>query len=409
MSNIKNLRYLSLIIVLLTIIQGESFSLLKNNLTYLNYGKQLFRLNDEYNSNAIISLFANYTSSHEVASTISSHSFLEQGENLETDQAGTRSDFVAGVYKLWQGEFSASRGALKRYISKYGDPTGVAVLYLGLGYELDGERDVAIKIWQQAPQIPQLFLRVGKQALNIGDQILVANRLFYLGLILDPADCELYYYHGISLSMIKDVTNAHQALSEAENLDCNPAILGEIYFLRAKLLSKSGRREEAITDVRKSLELQRGVDRMVFLADLLSQNRGNMNEALTLLEEALNTAPNNVWPYVESCDIYRRDKNYQEGLYWCQLALEKFPQNPYSSYYIGLLYLDLGEYHKAIQWLKNALTLDRENINTWLQLGNAYYKAGRVDSAIDTYQTVLLMDPENDYAIQRIKELSEDP
>ena len=89
-------------------------------------------------------------------------------------------------------------------------------------------------------------------------------------------------------------------------MECSSQTLGDIYFLRGKFFSRIGEYELSIIEVQRSLNFDRDSNRLLFLAGLLAKKDTYL--AYSLLMEALEKSPDNVWPYIELCKFHMQKK-----------------------------------------------------------------------------------------------------
>jgi superkiller protein 3 len=110
--------------------------------------------------------------------------------------------------------------------------------------------------------------------------------------------------------------------------------------------------------------------------------------------------------YTGLCNLERSQKNYEEALSWCQMAIDRFPEEAEPYFRTGRVYLEMSEFSEAIVWLVKALRYERTNENMWIRLAEAYEGTGNVEQALVAYQEALQLESDNAYVKRKLDELT---
>jgi tetratricopeptide (TPR) repeat protein len=329
---------------------------------------------------------------------------LELGVRL--DDQPQRWTFQRGYSAMASGDLQAATAAFEEYlISAHLNPTAPFFL-MGLAFESSGQHDRATKVWREDPNILQFFLTMANEALYQQEDLSAAQAYLDTALEIDAYDCESRYRLAVTRMKQGDTLDALQALSGVRKSACSSSLMGEILYLRGKLLTDVNFLDEAIVNLRQAVELDsRDPKRLILLSDLLIRSNVDLDEAQRMLTRAVSLAPDSIWPYIHLCILERKQGRFSSALEWSMKAVKHFPEDPAGYHYTGLIYLESGKISEAIAWLKQALTLNGRNVNTWNRLGDAYWAAGQKSQAAETFRTVLEIQPGEAYAQKRLEEL----
>ncbi len=322
------------------------------------------------------------------------------------DQDSPRWNILKGQLLLLSGDYRSAQYAFENALSASGDKVYMSRFYLGLSYELAGEREKAVQTWRPVPEISLYFLVSGRDQLDKSESLEVALRYLEIANAIAPESCEALYYYGDTLIQLNQSQAALIVWLYPDNLACSgDYFLGEIYFQRGTLLHSMGRTDEALHDLRRALDLDpQNTKRLVRLANLLTDNGGNA-EAEAFYREIIRIDPGELWGYLGFCNLKRINEDYAASLTWCQQAIARFPHNPIAYFYIGLVYQDMNKLSEAIFWFEKIVNEGEPTLLMWVRLGDAYRTAGERENAVDAYEMVLEIDPDNKYALERLNDL----
>lgn len=147
-----------------------------------------------------------------------------------------------------------------------------------------------------------------------------------------------------------------------------------------------------------ALPTQDPAERIV-LADS-AWSRGAIEEALSIYQDVLDSAPNNVTVHYRTALGLVMDGRIQEGI---EAAEQAVTANPFSSdaWAIRAMALDWnGQPQLAIASALQAIELDPENARAHAFLAEAYFDANQPDRALETVNKALELDPDSFEALR---------
>lgn len=314
------------------------------------------------------------------------------------DQNNPRWHYLHGHLQLLQGNLQLAKLEFEDYLASTHQRFIEGYFFLGLVQLAIGERNQAIDTWQKAPDISDFFLLYGTSELYDYENYLVAVKYLEISVELEPSLCEPPYHLGLAFAQLNKPEQALQIWSrENVNLVCEDNyFLGEIHYQRAKLLAAMGRLDKAIEAARQAVNADpTNLKYLVQLGNLLVSGEQDLDEAYEYFNSILSIDDQEMWGYIGLCNIERIRNNNLNALQWCKQSVFLYPENAYSNFYLGLVYLEMQDYHEAINWLQRAVANERNSANIWLRLGQTYQQIGDKEQALDAYQKALQIDPKN--------------
>ncbi len=234
-----------------------------------------------------------------------------------------------------QGRHEATRGILQEAL-KIRPHSVPALELLGLAYQLSGQSEQAIAIYQQAIQLApsvKLYIGLAETYENIGRHA-DAIEVFQQAIAWDPADPVPYYNLGRTSAVVNQceagVRYTQQAIQlHYEHLDQAYTNLGLCY-------RKLGDWQAALSAYQQGLNANPANDRLHYNLGSAYQQLGKHREAITHFERAL--------------QLNTRDAESNVGL--------------------ATVYMQLKEYQTAVPYLEKALQLDPDSIEAHANLGS---------------------------------------
>ncbi|MFH1861748.1 MAG: tetratricopeptide repeat protein [bacterium] len=233
----------------------------------------------------------------------------------------------------------------------------LAALLDELGRTAEAE-DFYLKATTLNPNDPQYFINWAFLHINKNDHQR-AIEILESAVKYHPNTVQIWSLLGNSYHQIEQDDSAIEILLHAISLDStqvSPYVtLGIIYDTRNEF-------EKAEETYRKAIQLD--PENALLLnnyAYLLAQRKVRLNEALEMVER----------------------------------ALEKTPDSPYYLDTIGWIHFGMGDYTKAREFLEKALELDEPNAELLSHLGDVLYALGDVETARQYWLRALELDPEN--------------
>lgn len=321
-----------------------------------------------------------------------------------------RWQYLAGYILMLQKDFNSARDSFQEYAIGSADRTGLSYFFWGFAYEWNSQPEQAVETWKLAPETAEHFLRIGSDYFYNRENPRQALEYFSVASQIAPEMCEPRYRLASAQLELGKPEQALDTLLRLETFLCmDTEFLGEMYYLKGKILASRQQLEEAITNLRQAVLLNPlDTKRLVLLGIQLSRSgdQVQMVEAHALLTQAVALDEDAMWAYVGLCDLERRQQHFSQALEWCQQAELRFPDSMEPVFYSGRVYFDMQNFSEAATRFEKATTLAPSNINTWLRLAQAYEGTGYLEQAIDAYQFALQLEPDNESVKRRIQELS---
>lgn len=221
-------------------------------------------------------------------------------------------------------------------------------------------------------------------------------------------------------------------------IDIDPRLAAG-YNHRARALHNSGQSLQAVSVLRKAVELQENYPEAWANLGLVLRATGAMGEAVRAYRRAVELAPGFVGAELNLgisllltdhideglfClqSVLKRDPHNQEALVNAGLALHLKGQlaqarqyfehaigldehNPLAWCYLGILLHECHEPAKAQQALEKAVALNPMEVEAWVELAGIHEKAGRLDETAAALGRALEVDPDNPAALLELARL----
>ncbi len=173
-----------------------------------------------------------------------------------------------------------------------------------------------------------------------------------------------------TLTVDEEIAELEKLLSEEPDDFQARCRLGELYF-------NKGRLDEALTEVKKSIEMAEGL-------------RVEMDRSLAMYYSNLGT-------------IYGTKSMLDEAIDQFQRALELNPYDVLALFNVGRLHNDKSEYLKAKEYFERLIEITPEDPIAWYNLAGVYEKLddpnvsdfNTLDMAMQAYMKVLQFDPQH--------------
>jgi Flp pilus assembly protein TadD len=123
--------------------------------------------------------------------------------------------------------------------------------------------------------------------------------------------------------------------------------------------------------------------------------QGRADEALAILEGALETNPNSIAVLAVKTAILWQQSCYGQAAAACRRILDIEPNNAFYWNSLGLCSSRLEDFPAAALALEKAIDLDTENGSVHHNLAIVYHKQDRIQEAVREYRTALRLCPDN--------------
>lgn len=190
----------------------------------------------------------------------------------------------------------------------------------------------------------------------------------------------------------------------------------EVIFLQTRIYQKQGRIDEAIQLLKKHTATNTDQNPLFYaLLSSLYQERGDNALAMTLLEEANKSYPDNNQLLFEYGLVLEKNGRYEQAIKVMQRVLELEPDHAEALNYIGYTWADKNmNLVKALEYILRANTLKPDNGFIIDSLGWAYYRLGDYQKAVRELERSLKLIPDDPHiydhlgdvyrSLQRFKE-----
>jgi Tfp pilus assembly protein PilF len=136
----------------------------------------------------------------------------------------------------------------------------------------------------------------------------------------------------------------------------------EIYFRLAILYEKQNNRPESIQQIKKVLELDpNNADAQNFLGYSYAEAGENLDEAESLIREALRTKPNSGHIIDSLGWVYYKKGQYDKAVVELERAHRLMPQDSTVAEHLGDAYFQVKRHRDALRLYRRALLLDNAN------------------------------------------------
>ncbi|MDP1682140.1 MAG: tetratricopeptide repeat protein [Burkholderiales bacterium] len=130
------------------------------------------------------------------------------------------------------------------------------------------------------------------------------------------------------------------------------------------------------------------------LLGLIAHQRGQHQEAIDLINQALKKNNRDIHFYIHLGQAYRQAKRLEESVQAFKKALKLQPQNAEAHHEFGLALADSGKHEEALAEYERAMKLDPHNPFAPLNAGNSCHLLGDFERALPYYRQVLERAPQ---------------
>jgi tetratricopeptide (TPR) repeat protein len=179
-------------------------------------------------------------------------------------------------------------------------------------------------------------------------------------------------------------TQCQRALAITPQLAEAHTCMGNVYF-------STGRYDEAVRELRRSLDLDHFSDETLRLLAAAYQKTANTAAAEEAFRKAVSLRPNYWAVYSAFGAFYYSQARYEDAAEKFRKAIELAPLNYRAYSNLGAIYSLLGRYKEAVDLLTKANAL-RPSYEAYGNLGAAYFYLKRYQDSADNVQQALRID-----------------
>ncbi len=258
-----------------------------------------------------------------------------------------------------------------------------ALNHLGLALKAKGELEEAVACFKQAIQIaPQKAIAYNHLGVVYKEQEQAeeAIKCYRQAIDIDPNYAEAYRNLGLILTIQDQLEEATECLETALRLQPDfPEALNNLGIIRKRQQNW----QEAIDYFQQAVKLRPHYA-------LAHKNLADIfllivrtDEAITSYQKALDLGLTDQDAWVSLCFLLGQQSRIDEGLFWCQRGLEKYPKSASLHHTQGGLYSRTNTVDKAVESLRVALELDPEKSENYYELGGTLLFQGQLAEARD--------------------------
>jgi tetratricopeptide (TPR) repeat protein len=180
---------------------------------------------------------------------------------------------------------------------------------------------------------------------------------------------------------------------QAQRLNDNAA---EVHFTLGSVYSATGRSAEAVSELRRALELApKSDDGYRRLGDAY-RALGQQQEAIRAYQKAIDLSPYYWFNWNARGSAYFRFGNNQKALESFQRVAELEPSNASAYVNIGAVYFQEGKWTECIPAFQRSLELEKRVIS-YSNLGTVYFYLKRYDDAVKMFEKAIEMSPDSEF------------
>lgn len=311
-----------------------------------------------------------------------------------------------------------------------------AAFFLGQAYSDQGDRETAIRVWRQVSAAPYFLLR-GEQSGSEHD--------LQTAISIDPDLVEAHYSLGDLYWGLYRREEAVSAYEAGLAIEQTPTV--EMWLAKGRVSNSRQHWDDAVNAYRQAIGLGAGCASYQRIGYLLREPRNperNLDKAIEWFKLGTNVGPGEMWCYLSVGETFLQKEDHEQAMLWHTKARERFPdsgwppmqigrvlsrqgklaeaavyyqesidkgpENFWPHYYLGQNLLARGDAAAAIARLQTAVSLapaPNEAV-VHLELAKAYETAGQIEDATVEYQRVIELEPHNQFAEDRLTELTGD-
>lgn len=164
------------------------------------------------------------------------------------------------------------------------------------------------------------------------------------------------------------------------------------YFRRGFRANNEGRKDEAIAEYSKAIELDPKLAAAFNNRGIIYDDLEQYQKAIDDYNKAIELDPNYAVAYNNRGTIYDKLKQRQRALEDYDKAIELDPNYKTAYYNRGITYDDLEQPQKAIENFSKAIELDPNYTSAYYNRGNIYDDLGQHEKAIEDYNKAIELD-----------------
>ena len=169
----------------------------------------------------------------------------------------------------------------------------------------------------------------------------------------------------------------------------------EVYYNLSLAYDKKGQKEEALTAIKNSLQLDPNYAEALNHAGNLFLAQGDLTRSATYFKRTAQLDPHNSLALINLGLIYSNRGEKERAIQSFQQAVAMNSNHPEAYNSLGSIYLSQGRYQQAVTALEKALDLRPDYKKALINLGMVYCYTRNYSLAAQKYRQVIELDPED--------------
>lgn len=225
-----------------------------------------------------------------------------------------------------------------------------------------------------------------KKALGFYDEALKKDPSFALA-YAGIADAALIMYYEK-----KDSYWAQKALGAAQQAQRLNDNLPEAHFALGNVYTASGKKAEAIAELKRALQLAPNSDDGYRGLGRAYLSLGQKEQALQAYQKAVDINPYYWFNYNSLGQAYSQLGEYDKALIALRRVIELEPGNSFGYLNVGVVYFQQGKYEECLPYFQKSLQIQPDD-KTYSNLGTAYFYLKRYNDSVPMFEKAVELSP----------------
>ncbi len=166
----------------------------------------------------------------------------------------------------------------------------------------------------------------------------------------------------------------------------------DIDYIEAWAKYLDGKSEQALIKIQEILMMDPNNEKAHLLNAIILRETGRYQEAIKEINKSLQVCPNNKGLLIEKVNNLKNLKNHSEGLMIASELTQKYPGDTKTLNLLAELYTDLQDFHSAEKVARKSLKIDANQSSVHKLLGILAKEQGHLDQALDHFSKSVQID-----------------
>ncbi len=198
--------------------------------------------------------------------------------------------------------------------------------------------------------------------------------------------------------------HAQKKSKQAEGLSEQEIIKRKSAFMDANKEKILGNPDKAEDNFKKVLEIDPDHAPSMYELGRLYLRQGRAEDAILLMERAVELDPLNVWYQLFMADLYKSTRQFEMVVEVFETLLEYYPEKINYYYDLALSHIILGDYKKAIDAYNRLEEITGVNEQVTIQKQKVYLNMGKPAKALEEIEKLVEVNPSNSRYLQILAE-----